>query len=56
MYGLYSILDLCVCERARDRVHRKQSTVLTDEADGNHSLDREDREEVGEEEMGLAVK
>lgn len=42
--------------REREREHNKQCSVQSDEADGNHSLDRQGREEVGEEEMGLAVK
>lgn len=41
-----------MCEREQS----KQWTVQSDEADGNHSLDRQGREEVGEEKMGLAVK
>lgn len=32
-----------------------QWTILSDEADGNHSVDRQDMK-VGEEEMGLDIK
>lgn len=53
---------VCVCERAkeseweRERENSKQWTVQSDEADGNHSLDKQGRDEEGEEETGLAVK
>ena len=43
-------------EREREREHSKQWTVQSDEADGNHSLDRQGSEEEGEEEIGLAVE
>ncbi len=57
---VFVAVGVCVTERERGREkeseHSKQWTVQSDEADGNHSLDRQGREEVGEEEMVLAVK
>lgn len=55
----FAAVAVFVCAREREqkeREHGKQRPVQSDEADGNHSLDRQGREEVGEEEMGLAVK
>lgn len=61
-----SVGSKCVCDgatacavvyvwvRLRGKEHYKQRTVHRDEADGNQSLDRPGRDEVGEEESGLA--
>lgn len=46
-----------MCEREREGDRAQQTVVsLSDEADGNHGLDRQGREKVGEEEIGLNVK
>lgn len=44
------------CEREREREHRKQWSVQSNEADGYHSLDRQAGDEEGEEETGLAFE
>lgn len=56
LYVILLCLWLFACEKEAERQHSKQWTIQSDEADGNHSLDRQGREEVGEEEIGLAVK